>query len=183
MYDGWEWQTCIAPGGKVQRDMRTWASSKSFSQGFWPCHSTDRASGTFSAFAVNCGKNVAVRKIANARTENLFMSVLLFSLVGHGRTERLRGLEIDDQLNSLRALARRERPRCRRAAEQRDELPALYRCNHSITSSARASSVAGSSRPSALAVFRLITSSYLVGACTGRSAGFSPLRIRSRTAA
>jgi hypothetical protein len=26
--------------------------------------------------------------------------------------------------------------------------------------------------PSALAVLRLITSSYLVGACTGRSAGF-----------
>src|SRR6516164_9156733 len=26
---------------------------------------------------------------------------------------------------------------------------------------------------------RLITSSYLVGACTGRSAGFSPLRMRS----
>ena len=35
------------------------------------------------------------------------------------------------------------------------------------------------SMPSALAVLRLITSSYLVGACTGRSAGFSPLRIRS----
>jgi NADH-quinone oxidoreductase subunit D len=34
-------------------------------------------------------------------------------------------------------------------------------------------------RPSALAVFKLITSSNLVGACTGRSAGFSPLRMRS----
>jgi hypothetical protein len=50
---------------------------------------------------------------------------------------------------------------------------------HSITSSARASTDEGISRPSALAVFRLITSSYLVGACTGRSAGFSPLRMRS----
>src|SRR5215217_4445614 len=50
---------------------------------------------------------------------------------------------------------------------------------HSITSSARASSVGGISRPSALAVLRLMTSSYLVGACTGRSAGFSPLRMRS----
>src|SRR5262245_3050342 len=50
---------------------------------------------------------------------------------------------------------------------------------YSITSSARASSVGGTSRPSALAVLRLITSSYLVGACTGRSPGFSPLRIRS----
>src|SRR6516162_9141938 len=71
--------------------------------------------------------------------------------------------------------ARRERPgdRCR-AAEQRDELAAPELSVHSITSSARASSVGGTSRPSALAVLRLITSSYLVGACTGRSAGFSP---------
>jgi len=30
----------------------------------------------------------------------------------------------------------------------------------------------------ALVVFKLIINSYLVGACTGRSAGFSPLRIR-----
>ena len=36
----------------------------------------------------------------------------------------------------------------------------------------------GTSRPSTLAVLRLITVSYLVGACTGRSAGFSPLRMR-----
>src|SRR6516165_10479747 len=50
---------------------------------------------------------------------------------------------------------------------------------HSITSSARPSSVGGISRPSTLAVFMLMTSSYLVGACTGRSAGFSPLRTRS----
>jgi hypothetical protein len=50
---------------------------------------------------------------------------------------------------------------------------------YSITSSARASSEAGTVRPSALAVLRLITSSYLVGACTGKSAGFSPLRMRS----
>ena len=51
--------------------------------------------------------------------------------------------------------------------------------SYSITSSARASSVGGTVKPSALAVLRLIASSYLVGACTGRSAGFSPLRMRS----
>jgi hypothetical protein len=45
---------------------------------------------------------------------------------------------------------------------------------YSITSSARASTEVGTSRPSAFAVLRLIVSSYLVGACTGRSAGFSP---------
>src|SRR5258708_33804386 len=50
---------------------------------------------------------------------------------------------------------------------------------HSSTSSARASTLVGTSRPSALAVFRLISSSYLVGACTGRSAGLAPLRRRS----
>jgi hypothetical protein len=27
--------------------------AKSFSQGFWPCHSTDRASGTFSAITAS----------------------------------------------------------------------------------------------------------------------------------
>src|SRR5262249_7880229 len=70
--------------------------------------------------------------------------------------------------------ARRERPRCCRAAEQRDELPPP----HSITSSARASSLSGIWRPSAFAVLRLMTNSNLVGCMTGRSAGFSPLRIR-----
>src|SRR5262249_23278554 len=74
---------------------------------------------------------------------------------------------------------RRERPRSRRAAEKRDQLAAV----HSITSSARASTLAGISKPVALAVLRLITSSYLVGACTGSSAGLSPLRMRSTYAA
>src|SRR5262249_6516782 len=69
--------------------------------------------------------------------------------------------------------ARRERPRRRRAAEQRDELASLH---YSITSSARASSVGGTSRPSTCAVCRLMTSSNLVGRATGSSPGFSPLR-------
>src|SRR6516162_904549 len=50
---------------------------------------------------------------------------------------------------------------------------------YSITWSARASKAGGIVRLSALAVLRLTTSSYFVGACTGRSAGFSPFRIRS----
>ena len=49
---------------------------------------------------------------------------------------------------------------------------------HSITSSASASSLSGISRPSDLAVLRLITNSNLSDRTTGRSAGFSPLRIR-----
>src|SRR5262249_4529796 len=68
---------------------------------------------------------------------------------------------------------RRQRPR-RRAAEQRDEFAAL----HSITSSAPADMPIGTSRPSAFAVFKLITKSNLVVCITGSSAGFSPLRTR-----
>ena len=49
---------------------------------------------------------------------------------------------------------------------------------HSITSSARASSEGGASRLRAFAVLRLMTNLNFVGACTGRSPGFSPLRIR-----
>ena len=50
---------------------------------------------------------------------------------------------------------------------------------HSITSSASASTLGGISRPSALAVLRLITSSNLVGYSTGSSAGLAPLKILS----
>src|SRR5437763_8296894 len=71
--------------------------------------------------------------------------------------------------------ARCERPSGSRAAEQRDELPS----RHSSTSSARASSGEGISRPSTLAVVRLITKSNLVGCSTGISAGFAPRRILS----
>src|SRR5262249_23137123 len=69
---------------------------------------------------------------------------------------------------------RRERPGNRRATEQRDEVASP----HSITSSASASNLSGSSRPSAVAVPRLITNSNFVDCGTGRSSGFSPLRMR-----
>src|SRR5262249_34312941 len=71
---------------------------------------------------------------------------------------------------------RRERPRRCRAAEQRDCLAARL---HSITSSARASSIAGMSRRRARAVGRLMTSSNLLDRTTGRSAGLVPLRMRA----
>src|SRR6516225_6515992 len=53
------------------------------------------------------------------------------------------------------------------------------RHRYSITSSARERSDGGTVRPSALAVLRLMTNSYLVGSWIGRSAGFSPRRTRS----
>jgi len=70
---------------------------------------------------------------------------------------------------------RQQRPRGWSAAQQRDELAPF----HSITSSARASSVGGTSMPSAFAAFMLMISSNLVGCSTGRSAGFAPSNILS----
>src|SRR5262245_45595203 len=94
----------------------------------------------------------------------------------HGRLGTGRsGVKIPDHWHRL-LCARRDRPSRRRAAEQRDELAAG---THSITSSARASRVGGTSRPSALAVIKLITRSNLVGCSTGRSEGFDPCKILS----
>src|ERR1700716_988173 len=50
---------------------------------------------------------------------------------------------------------------------------------YSIITSARASSVGGTSIPSALAVFILMINSKWVGCSTGRSAGWAPFRILS----
>src|SRR5262245_12725604 len=70
----------------------------------------------------------------------------------------------------------RHRPRCRRAAEQRDELAPSP---HSITSSASASKVGGISTLKAFAVARFMSSSNLAPISTGRSPGLSPLRSRA----
>ena len=51
--------------------------------------------------------------------------------------------------------------------------------SHSITSSARARRVGGISRPSTLAVFRLISSVNFVGCSIGSIGGLAPLRILS----
>src|SRR5262249_31689366 len=79
------------------------------------------------------------------------------------------GVEATQAINSAGFLpAHSERPR-RRPAQQRDERAALHIRGHSITSSARASSVGGISRPSAFATIRLTTRSNLVGCSTGMS--------------
>ena len=57
-----------------------------------------------------------------------------------------------------------------------DSRSAANKFHHSITSSARTKSVCGIVNPSALAVFRLMTSSNLTVWWTGRSAGLAPLR-------
>src|SRR5207302_1493725 len=84
----------------------------------------------------------------------------------------------DHRHRRLLLRARRERPRGR-AAEQREERAPF----HSITSSARCCRNQGTSRPSALALLRLITSSNFVGCSTGISAGFPPCKILTTNAA
>src|SRR5262249_16324023 len=87
--------------------------------------------------------------------------------------------EKSDHWHGLLLRACREWPPGCCASEQRDERAALQLRVHSITSSARCWRIQGTSRPSALAVLRLTLSSNVVGACTGRSPGFSPRRTRS----
>ena len=48
--------------------------------------------------------------------------------------------------------------------------------SHSITSSASARKLGGSSRPIDFAVFKLTTNRYLVGSSNGKSAGLAPLK-------
>ena len=110
---------------------------------------------------------------------------------GNRLGDRLMSELAQNEKNSLRANVFRSCPNSR----HRQAVPALPGCartgreqsqqtmravaGYSITSSARASTDCRMSRPRVLAVLMLITNSYLVGACTGRSAGFSPLRMRS----
>jgi len=65
-----------------------------------------------------------------------------------------------------------------RREQVQQDAPENAHPTYSMTSSAMASSVGGTSRPSALAVLILINSSSFVACCTGRSAGFSPFRMR-----
>src|SRR5262249_48742871 len=59
------------------------------------------------------------------------------------------------------------------------ELAGLFERRYSIPWSAWRMSVWGTVKPSALAVFKLITSSNFAGRSTGRSVGLAPLRILS----
>src|SRR5262249_42445178 len=82
---------------------------------------------------------------------------------------------ISQKPNAIPALllrAHRDRPRGGHAPEERDEIAPP----HSITSSASESRLSEILMPSALAVFKLITVSNLVGCNTGSSEGFAPLR-------
>src|SRR5262245_3101965 len=111
--------------------------------------------------------------LANCYTRN---RVIQHSFRAASLARLLRVIRVDfDSLRQVRSTSNTGH----KVEARRPPFSARSGCDYSITSSARASSIGGTSRPSALAVLRLMTSSYFVGACTGRSAGFSPFRIRS----
>src|SRR5262249_44717324 len=87
---------------------------------------------------------------------------------------RRNGAEESDHRHYRLLRPRRERPCGRHTAEQRNELAPVA---HSTTSSASASTRAGTFILSAFAAFRLMINSNLVGWRTGRSVGLAPLRI------
>jgi hypothetical protein len=73
--------------------------------------------------------------------------------------------------------------RWRRPSRARSRPEQVQQCaqtnlRYSVTSSALASSVGGTVRPSIRAICALMTSANLLDCTTGRSAGFSPLRMR-----
>jgi hypothetical protein len=114
---------------------------------------------------------------------NLFESLKNEAAVraGYARLTAEEGLRYREAARVLNAqlrelMPRLDRPSAPAATEQRDEFAPFH---HSITSSARASSVGGTSRPSNFAVGRLMASSYFEACSTGRSAGFVPFRILS----
>src|SRR5262249_8148272 len=90
-----------------------------------------------------------------------------------GKCSKARAGEHTDHRQGLLRM-RGPRPRYDRTPGQGDDCAPL----HSITSSAVASSLSGTVRPSIRAIWALITSSNLVACTTGKSAGLAPLRMR-----
>ena len=103
-----------------------------------------------------CGPAVYDRYVIALDIAGVFETLVKSTQTLRGPLRRC-GVEEPDHRHRWLLPTRRDRPRRRRAAEQRDELAPF----HSITSSARASSCGGTVRPSALAVLRLMTSSNL----------------------
>src|SRR5215217_550945 len=110
-----------------------------------------------------------VPKLINERTEKLVFPLIDWPGAYHeGYSPRRRG-----------RLSRRLDLQAEYSGPSTVEERKQFSPPHSITSSARARSVGGMVRSSAVAVFTLITRSYLVGCSTGISAGGVPLNTLS----
>jgi hypothetical protein len=113
------------------------------------------------------------------RVRSLAVAFPWFDVVPHIGTRGTRQRRRKIQFTCKKTLFRQHRPGGEVRPGRELQAAAVHpAASYSITSSARPSSVRGNVRPSALAVFMLMTSSPFVTCCTGRSPGFSPLIMR-----
>jgi hypothetical protein len=158
--------------GLLERPDRGDASSQDY---VWPePNQLCRVFANF--FGVTCARAVLDLNIASINPAQLAQPVqkggdarLILSADNRERHERANP---PHALCLLRTRPNRPHSRC--ASEERDEVSA----SHSMTSSAMESNVAGTVRPSILAVWALMVSSNLLACTTGKSAGLAPWRMR-----
>jgi hypothetical protein len=117
----------------------------------------------------------STRKLFASRASENGAASAAWSHSRHARRQRRLSWVTIQEFWSRPAAFRPESESCYTAA-QRHEAHSAAR--HSITSSATPRSVGGTVMPSASAVLRLMASVNFVGRTTGRSPGFSPLRMR-----
>ena len=133
--------------------------------------------------AVNYGVSKAARARAEKLLDDYFANIGPQSLhvrtLRHAQTMSALGQKQTFAVQNVMSALTPKADMCSAIAHVRFVPIADIAPSHSINSSARPISVFGTLRPSALAVLRLIARLYFVGACTGRSAGFSPFRMWS----
>src|SRR6516164_3803782 len=131
-----------------------------------------------SKFSFGCTRDFRVKMWGTSSPDDKLTDDLRNAIGGHtnqrSSVEFFNSRKISSQRSGTFAtISANSRPE--QVQQQRVQMPAYC----SITSSTSASRFAGTARPSALAVLRLMASSDAVGCWTGRLAGFSPLRMRS----
>jgi hypothetical protein len=102
--------------------------------------------------------------------------------IEHEQNEKDENVPGDDDLRGMSAVPPIAPKLVRCSDSTKSAMSGLMQCSkqhsYSITSSAVICMINGTASPSALAVLRLMTNSNFTVCWTGRSAGFSPLRIR-----
>src|SRR5262249_31094175 len=113
---------------------------------------TDQIGGLCGHAIIVTLRKTALDEDVSALDEAGFQQTLLKCSIERQVITRSTGAQNTDYRKSWLLRPYRQRPRRRRASEEGEEGTAVHGSDHSITSSARASSVGGISMPSVLAV-------------------------------